>query len=252
MAQVQNAARRDMLSDAQLLLSVSPMFKPSVVRDRSWSVQSLDTLAAVATNADFSLAPSAGSGQGSMGTFAENTARVSKKIMQTSAVTGRSLLNGNRKPGAQKARVLVVPSKKIKTRSTSGGNLMRASKISEGLPMTFPSTLPQKFRTIYYRDGRIGIYSKAERMALIHKFKRKRSRRVWTKKVRYSCRKNLAQQRIRIKGRFVKTTVPLKATEDEGSASPCSEADEIEHVEELDDEQDAGPDVSKKNESLSE
>eukprot|EP01035_Chromulina_nebulosa_P030648 gene30648-40742_t len=52
-------------------------------------------------------------------------------------------------------------------------------------------------------EGRIGIYNKEERKALIRKFHEKQKRRIWNKKVRYFCRKNLADTRVRIKGRFV-------------------------------------------------
>lgn len=57
---------------------------------------------------------------------------------------------------------------------------------------------------IYNKNGRIGIYTPAERAAIIAKFNRKRSRRVWNKKIRYGCRKSLADRRLRVKGRFVK------------------------------------------------
>lgn len=57
---------------------------------------------------------------------------------------------------------------------------------------------------IYSTNGRIGIYTPAERAAIIARFQRKRSRRVWNKKIRYGCRKSLADRRIRVKGRFVK------------------------------------------------
>jgi hypothetical protein len=57
---------------------------------------------------------------------------------------------------------------------------------------------------IYSQNGRIGIYTPAERAAIIARFQRKRSRRVWNKKIRYGCRKNLADRRLRVKGRFVK------------------------------------------------
>ena len=53
-------------------------------------------------------------------------------------------------------------------------------------------------------NGRIGIYTSAERAAIIARFHRKRSRRVWNKKIRYGCRKSLADRRLRVKGRFVK------------------------------------------------
>jgi hypothetical protein len=57
---------------------------------------------------------------------------------------------------------------------------------------------------IYNRGGRIGIYTPSERAAILSRFHHKRSRRVWNKKIRYSCRKNLADRRMRVKGRFVK------------------------------------------------
>ena len=46
-------------------------------------------------------------------------------------------------------------------------------------------------------------YVNQERKALIRKFHEKQKRRIWNKKVRYFCRKNLADTRVRIKGRFV-------------------------------------------------
>jgi hypothetical protein len=44
---------------------------------------------------------------------------------------------------------------------------------------------------------------------IIKRYHEKRMRRVWTKKIRYSCRKNLADRRIRIKGRFIKGAVGI-------------------------------------------
>ncbi|GKY91695.1 hypothetical protein MPSEU_000141300 [Mayamaea pseudoterrestris] len=69
--------------------------------------------------------------------------------------------------------------------------------------LTFPHTL-EKYQDIYNMNGRIGIYTAAERAAIIARFQRKRSRRVWNKKIRYGCRKSLADRRLRVKGRFVK------------------------------------------------
>ena len=52
--------------------------------------------------------------------------------------------------------------------------------------------------------GSIGAYTATERRARIARFMEKRSRRVWTKRVKYDVRKNFADSRIRVKGRFVK------------------------------------------------
>ena len=57
---------------------------------------------------------------------------------------------------------------------------------------------------IYNCHGRIGIYAPAERAAILIRFHGKRPRRNWQKKIRYNCRKNLADSRLRVKGRFVK------------------------------------------------
>lgn len=50
----------------------------------------------------------------------------------------------------------------------------------------------------------IGAYSPEQRRKRIERFIEKRNRRVWTKKVKYDVRKNFADSRLRVKGRFVK------------------------------------------------
>jgi hypothetical protein len=65
---------------------------------------------------------------------------------------------------------------------------------------------------VYNKHGRIGIYTPSERAAIIARFHRKRSRRVWNKKIRYGCRKNLADRRMRVKGHFVKRSTESKTT----------------------------------------
>eukprot|EP00559_Dactyliosolen_fragilissimus_P007730 CAMPEP_0184860868 /NCGR_PEP_ID=MMETSP0580-20130426/5675_1 /TAXON_ID=1118495 /ORGANISM="Dactyliosolen fragilissimus" /LENGTH=210 /DNA_ID=CAMNT_0027358129 /DNA_START=266 /DNA_END=898 /DNA_ORIENTATION=- len=77
---------------------------------------------------------------------------------------------------------------------------------SEKGGVTLPHDL-EKYQEIYNKNGRIGIYTPAERAAIIAKFNSKRSKRVWNKKIRYNCRKNLADRRLRVKGRFVKRSV---------------------------------------------
>mmetsp|Transcript_22147 Transcript_22147/g.69314 ORF Transcript_22147/g.69314 Transcript_22147/m.69314 type:complete len:176 (-) Transcript_22147:57-584(-) len=54
------------------------------------------------------------------------------------------------------------------------------------------------------RAGYVGAYSPDERKKRLERFHEKRGRRVWTRKVKYDVRKNFADTRMRVKGRFVK------------------------------------------------
>jgi len=53
-------------------------------------------------------------------------------------------------------------------------------------------------------EGWVGAYSPQSRSLRIQRFLEKRDCRVWTKKVKYDVRKNFADSRMRVKGRFVK------------------------------------------------
>jgi len=251
-------AQSELLSAAELLLSVSPMFKPQPQRDRSMSLLSLETLVDVASRADFSLGPASTANDEPA---AKAHAYEKKAKASSSCVRGRSLLQDAVSPRQHKpsctcgrpgcgsapatrastllasAKATANPSKGASSpastpsaspsTSPSASPSLRATRLASALARSaqpanfdapvFPSVLPAKYRGVYFKDGRVGIYCGSQRRQLIDKFVAKRNRRVWSKKVRYSCRKSLAQQRIRIKGRFVKTTEQLRAFPENGA-----------------------------------
>jgi len=91
-------------------------------------------------------------------------------------------------------------------------DLSQSNLTGEKGVLTLPHSLV-KYKEVYNKNGRIGIYTPAERAAIIARFQSKRTRRVWNKKIRYNCRKNLADRRLRVKGRFVKRSqTPATAT----------------------------------------
>jgi hypothetical protein len=53
-------------------------------------------------------------------------------------------------------------------------------------------------------EGWIGAYSPESRKVRVARYLEKRNHRVWTKTVKYDVRKNFADSRLRVKGRFVK------------------------------------------------
>ena len=53
-------------------------------------------------------------------------------------------------------------------------------------------------------EGWVGAYSPDSRQLRVTRFLEKRNHRVWVKKVKYDVRKNFADSRLRVKGRFVK------------------------------------------------
>lgn len=71
-------------------------------------------------------------------------------------------------------------------------------------PQLVVTTDPLGLRHVERPDGWVGAYSPESRKTRIERFMEKRNHRVWTKSVKYDVRKNFADSRLRVKGRFVK------------------------------------------------
>lgn len=59
-------------------------------------------------------------------------------------------------------------------------------------------------RQVERPDGWVGAYSPESRKVRIDRFLAKRNHRVWCKTIKYDVRKNFADSRLRVKGRFVR------------------------------------------------
>ncbi|TMW59955.1 hypothetical protein Poli38472_005024 [Pythium oligandrum] len=78
-----------------------------------------------------------------------------------------------------------------------------ASGASAGASRTFTGLDASKDKTGQKKTF-VGAYSPDSRRKRIEKFLDKRQKRVWRKEVKYDVRKNFADSRLRVKGRFVK------------------------------------------------
>ncbi|KAG3005156.1 hypothetical protein PC128_g18808 [Phytophthora cactorum] len=97
--------------------------------------------------------------------------------------------------------------------TTSSAASTAASSLSTSRPIGIPGAAgagaPRPFGGVDKgKDGQkqnfVGAYSPDSRRKRIEKFLDKRQKRVWRKEVKYDVRKNFADSRLRVKGRFVK------------------------------------------------
>jgi len=114
--------------------------------------------------------------------------------------------------------------------STASNTILKEEKQEEELT-SFDSHSLIKPHPLYNKEGRIGIYTPEERTLILQKYNKKRQMRIWRKKIRYDCRRDLAVSRPRVMGRFVKGSTSSSSSavkkEDEGATSGGNkEADE--------------------------
>lgn len=103
------------------------------------------------------------------------------------------------------------------------------ARINGGQPLSI--TAPDAFlgvlgssamtpRTGVQVERKIGSYSPEARKLRIQKFHEKRKNRTWKKSIKYDCRKKLADDRPRIKGRFVRVLDHGGDNKDEAPMTP--------------------------------
>lgn len=78
------------------------------------------------------------------------------------------------------------------------------------------TTPPTTART----ERKIGSYSPQARKLRIQKFHEKRKNRTWKKSIKYDCRKKLADDRPRVKGRFVRVLDPASDGKEDEPTTP--------------------------------
>lgn len=123
-------------------------------------------------------------------------------------VSNASLLSPYRKKIKIPKKVKEAKEQQVREKSEEEGEKVVESGTGRPRSMSDPnlkSSLDDNgLRQVERPDGWIGSYSPDSRKMRIDRFLSKRTQRVWTKSVKYDVRKNFADSRLRVKGRFVK------------------------------------------------
>jgi hypothetical protein len=122
---------------------------------------------------------------------------------------------GLKTDGKSDAKTSTGASSTAPTTSSAASASAAASSLSTSRPIGIPGAAgagaTRTFGGIDSAKGKdgqkqnfVGAYSPDSRRKRIEKFLDKRQKRVWRKEVKYDVRKNFADSRLRVKGRFVK------------------------------------------------
>ncbi|KAG5249353.1 zinc finger protein [Salix suchowensis] len=89
-------------------------------------------------------------------------------------------------------------------RACSTGDLQNINRTALTTERSFSSPLATESSFIEESNFKVGRYSAEERKERISKYRAKRGQRNFTKTIKYACRKTLADNRPRIRGRFAR------------------------------------------------
>jgi len=127
---------------------------------------------------------------------------VNNRIASALGSTARATKIGYTKPS-------VTPAAKTLSKSTLGSSILKKTSITSlNRSSILRAHQPKASRValkrpVGFKGKLIGNYTPEERIERVKQFLEKRKHRVWKKKVKYGCRKKLADSRPRVKGRFV-------------------------------------------------
>lgn len=89
-------------------------------------------------------------------------------------------------------------------RACSTGDLQQSSVTLQSEPRSFSTPLAAESSLTEEANAKVGRYSAEERKERILKYRAKRTQRNFNKTIKYACRKTLADNRPRIRGRFAR------------------------------------------------
>ena len=116
----------------------------------------------------------------------------------------RAALSHSRASGARASGARTSSGQRARSPSARNPFSSRAARRTGRPAAAHDRSRPRRARSRRLRPGYVGAYSPEERRERIARFHEKRLRRVWKKRVTYSTRKNIANKRMRVKGRFIK------------------------------------------------